>query len=235
MNKSNTIILAVAILLLANLAVWPQKPQNTIESIKLDQSELILPCPLGVEGCGPTPSQSLMIAVQLLTTKISKKTKYQYTVTGGRIVGVGRNVTWDLSNTAPGSYHVIVSEIRTGKTLTKIQSETVRVVDGVCVCDCLNCPLIRIFATKRKITGGDTVSVSASITGGSQDSPLTLNWTLSVGQIISGQGTEAIQIKVPSGTSQTKLIVTLTIGGLPRACSGCPVSESETIDLEPLG
>jgi hypothetical protein len=211
-----------------------RRPDSGIKSIKLDQTELIRTCPSGIDCGGPPSSKSLVINVQLDIVNSSKKYNFQYAVSGGNINGDGRNVKWDLTNTPPGSYRIEVREIKNGKVSPNFKAENVTLRNGICICDCLNCPLIRIYATKRKIAVGDTVSVSATVSDSWQDRPSTLNWTVSEGQIVSGQGTEAILIKTSANPLHTKLIVTLTIGGLERICAvTCPTSESETIELQP--
>jgi hypothetical protein len=207
---------------------------SAITAVKLDHNMLILPCRPGSLSCGSDkPSKSLVIRVHLVTSNNPRTAKYRYTVTGGRILGAGRDVKWDLSNASPGSYNVQAREVRNGRDLPGIQTATVVVASAQCICDCLNCPQIKIQTTKRSVSPGETFSVSASISGGSQDNPLTLNWTLSAGKIISGQSTAAILIKLTSDTKKTKVIVTLTLGGFDPVCSSvCPRSASLTIDLK---
>jgi hypothetical protein len=207
---------------------------GAIKSIKLDENLLTLPCRPGSESCDPLASSNFLVNVELETFKSDKRIQYSFTVTAGKIVGEGTKVVWDLRNTAPGMYTIQAHAVRKGKILPSTKGETVNIVNNICICDCLSCPLIKIGATKRAISAGDNVTVSATISGGSQDNPLTLNWTTSVGSIISGQATSAILIKVPPETKANKLVVTLTIGGLHRACSACVTSESETIELKPL-
>ena len=203
-----------------------------IKSVTLDQTVLTLPCPRGVDCGGPEPSSTFIVNVKIKPFKPNKNVNYRYSVTAGKIIGNGTKVVWDLTGIAPGSYKISVQAVRKGNLLQGYKSGTVSILSGICICDCFGCPLIQINATRRTISAGDTVSVLASITGGSQDNPLTLNWTTSVGEIVSGQTTTAILIRIPEDTTSSKIVVTLTIGGLDRRC-GCPNSQSETIDLKP--
>src|SRR4051812_16466923 len=129
-----------------------KEPESTIQSIKLDETTLVLPCPSGIIHCGPyEPSQSFMIGVHLLIANTSKKTRFRYVVTRGKIVGEGRDVHWDLSNTPPGSYRIDVFGIKNGKELPNPQTASVFVINAVCICDCLSCPQTKLNATERKI------------------------------------------------------------------------------------
>lgn len=213
-----------------------QKPDSAkqslaIKSITTDQTLLTLPCPPGIECDASTPSSTFLINVVVKPAKLNRKISYSYSTTGGKVMGAGTKVLWDMTGVRPGKYEITVQALRDGKPISMSKSATVYVVSGICICDCLSCPLITINANHRSIVPGDSVSISATVTGGSQDLPLTLNWTASAGEIISGQGTDAILIKLPSNIQQDKLVVTLTIGGFPRTCT-CPTSQSETFNVK---
>ena len=239
MKRTFATALAIGLILLLNRGVYSQtatKPatskKGAIKSIKVDRTFLTNPCPRGIEPCGGEPSSSFLVNVQIEPYKPSKKITYEFVATGGKIVGQGKTIIWDLSNTAPGSYWIVVSAKRNGKVITESRSETVNIINAICICDCPSCPVIQIYVTDRTISAGKTVSASATISGGSQDNPLTLNWTTTVGEIVSGQTTNAILIKVPPGTTSKSLDVTLTVGGMDRRCA-CPNSQSATIKLRP--
>jgi hypothetical protein len=226
------LILSVAIVATSQHSNDKNKP-SPIKSVTLDQTILTLPCPPGVVGCGPDPSSSFMVNVEVEPSKSGKDVRYRYSATAGKIIGDGIKVRWDLTNIPPGSYTISVQAVRKGSLLQGYKSGTVNIVSGICICDCFGCPVIRNYVTDRAISAGETVSASATISGGSQDNPLTLNWTTSVGQIVSGQATNTIVIRIPAETTASKMVVTLAIGGLDRRCA-CPSTESATINLKPL-
>jgi hypothetical protein len=210
----------------------PVKP-GSIKSIKLDQNVLTLPCPRGSEQCDCFPSSNnFLVNVQLEVLKPDKRISYRFAVTAGKIIGEGTNVVWDLRSIPPGSYTIRAQVIRKGATLADTKAETLNIFSNIISCDCFNCPVIEINATGGPVPAGDNVSVSATVNPQSQDNPLTLNWTTTVGEITSGQGTSAILIKVPAETKTNKLVVTLTVGGLRSPCSSCPASQSATINLK---
>ena len=88
-----------------------------IKSIILDQRELVHRCRPGTEGCGGPPPTSFLVNVQLEVFHPSKITKYQYSVSAGKITGQGTSVVWDLTNTPPGSYTIRAQAVKNGKSL----------------------------------------------------------------------------------------------------------------------
>ena len=240
MTKFHAAFLSLLLPLLFGSAARCQQSNKPLElkpgaiaSIKLDQNLITLPCPLGHENCDCLPSSDPLVAVKLEIFRPDRNVRYRFSVTGGKIIGEGTQVIWDLTKTAPGTYTIQASAIRIGKTLLNALTETVNVLGNIISCDCFGCPIVEINATKGVISPGESVTISASISGSSQDNPLSLNWTTFIGQIVSGQGTSAIVVKVPPDTKATKLIVSLTIGGLHGPCSSCPTSQSVTINLKP--
>src|SRR3954462_5551023 len=203
------IALIVSFMLISAIVMSAQKPSkpkpSVIKSIKLDQTELVLPCPREYECCGPESSDSLIVNVEITSEQLSKKSRYVYSVTGGKVRGFGLKAKWDLSNMHPGTYQITVFDASIKEDLRFITTASANVHQAIHNCDCLGCPQIKINVTNRRIGLGDTVSVSAAISGGAQN--ITLNWTLSAGQIISGQGTEAIQMRVPSHIPRAQIIV----------------------------
>jgi hypothetical protein len=164
---------------------------------------------------------------------------YTYSVTGGRIVGDGPNVTWDLSGAQPGSYKVTV-EVDDGCGCTAF-AETNVTVTGDCTPKPtpVPCPTISIDCPTDVVRVGSPVTFRANITGGG-DATMTYNWTVSAGTITSGQGTESITVDTTSVTVDS-IQATLEVGGLAATCSTsatCSVSiarQPETRKLDEYG
>jgi hypothetical protein len=76
------------------------------------------------------------------------------------------------------------------------------------------------------------MTFTANVSGGSQDVPLTYNWTVSAGTIESGQGTPSIVVRAPSDGSVTNITASLEVGG-QRADCNCPRTASETAAVAP--
>ncbi len=157
---------------------------------------------------------------------------YNYTVSGGRIVGTGANVTWDLSGVQPGTY-TVTSGVDDGCGLCgKTQTQTVTVA----ACDCVQvcaCPTLSVAGPAGITAPGETMTFTATAAGGTTD--VTYNWTVSAGTIESGQGTPSIVVRTTSEMAGQSVTATVEIGGTDPNCR-CPSTASETapIDTKPV-
>jgi hypothetical protein len=80
-----------------------------IEKIEFDREQVFAPCPVSQQAiesaCGDT-------AVRVKTTVVNpggEQLSYHYTISGGRVVGRGERVEWDLSGVVPGVYTISVA------------------------------------------------------------------------------------------------------------------------------
>ena len=83
------------------------KPPD-VTDLKLSQTEVAASCP-----SGQVPQEGMdcddNTTVKITTTAVDPEkdvVTYLYTVTGGRIVGQGANVYWNLTDIAPGDYTI---------------------------------------------------------------------------------------------------------------------------------
>ena len=101
----------------------------------------------------------------------------------------------------------------------------------------ITCPTLVLNAPSAVIEG-EVVTLSASLTGKGLPAKLTFHWVLTAGEIVSGQGSNTIQIKTDN-LGGAYVTATVEIKGLNAACSitksesfavksGCP-----TLTLEP--
>lgn len=196
-----------------------------VTDVAVDRTELKLPPPK--PGDPPThPAYSDEMRVGVTTTASDPEGDslvYNYTVSGGRIVGQGSNVTWDLSGVLPGTY-TITAAVDDGCGLCgKSVTQTVKVEDSdgapACICSEI---LIDAMHLKIKTTGRLFV---ASFTG-PRRTGLTYNWTVSNGEITSGQGSNAIRTSRPT-EGASPVTVTVEISGLDPACQ-CPTTATRT-------
>jgi hypothetical protein len=80
----------------------PTQPEETDE-IVLDKKVVCHPCPPGrrpftVSDCG----DNMLIAISVGKSE-NKQLGYEYTVSGGQIVGEGAKVIWDMTGVRPGN------------------------------------------------------------------------------------------------------------------------------------
>jgi len=97
-----------------------------VTDVVLEKTELRLPCVTGDEQLPTTLAfkDSAVTVKTLAEDPEGDVLTYNYTISGGRIVGTGANVIWNLSAIAPGTY-VITAGVDDGcgvcgKTKTKV-------------------------------------------------------------------------------------------------------------------
>lgn len=197
-----------------------------VTDVELDRTELRLPPPK--QGSPPTyPDYSDSLRVGVVTTAADPEgdvLMYNYTISGGRIVGTGTKVLWDLNEVMAGTY-TLTAAVDDGCGLCGARmTKTVTVVENELTPACV-CSEIRIDARHFRVESPDRVFV-ADLTGPRRPE-LTYQWTISEGSILSGQGTKAIKASRPEETSEQPVTVTVKVSGLDPTC-GCPTTATKT-------
>jgi hypothetical protein len=106
-----------------------------VTELTLSQTEIIASCPSGQVPREGTVCGDKMNA-QVTTTAVDPEKDvlvYSYTVTGGRIVGQGSKVTWDLTGIAPGTYTITAGADDGCGICGQTQTQTITVKS----CDCV--------------------------------------------------------------------------------------------------
>src|SRR5437868_9225250 len=85
------------------------------------------------------------------------------------------------------------------------------------------CPKIAVSGPAGIVDPGKTVDFTVQIMNSNDSAKYEYLWTVSSGQIVGGQGTMAISVKMESPYGGT-VIATVTVKGLPP---GCPNSASD--------
>ncbi len=204
-----------------------------VTGLRLGADTIFLPC-----EPGSVPRQGSVCrdgsTVTVATTAVDPENDvltFNYTVSGGRIVGSGANVTWDLSGVGEGTY-TIVAGVDDGCGLCgKTETRTVRVVKCDCVKVC-ECPTVSVTGPAGIINPTQTATFTANVAGG----PLvTYNWTVTDGVIESGQGTASIVVRTSMADAGKTITATVNLGGLAEilpACN-CPTTASESVPVAP--
>lgn len=207
------------------------KPAN-VNSITLSDTEVVLPCAPGLRSPEGTCNDNTTINVSTSASDPENDVlTYNYTVSGGRIVGTGANVQWDLSGLKAGSY-TITAGVDDGCGLCgQTKTETVRVVDCPnCTVPC-SCATISVSEPSGITQPGDSMTFTANVSGGSA-SNLTYNWTVSAGTITSGQGTPSITVATTREMANSNVTATVEVGGQDAACN-CPPTASGSGSVAP--
>lgn len=205
------------------------KPPS-VDSVTISDTVITLPCPPGKKSASNSCNDDRTVSV---STKASDPENdvltYNYTVSGGRIVGQGANVQWDLSNAQPGTYTITTGVDDGCGVCGKTDTKTIEVrncPDCVDVCTCVS---VGVTGPSGLTKPGDTMTFTANV-GGSGD--YTYNWSVSAGTIESGQGTSSIVVRTTNDMGGQNVTASVEVGGL---CPECPRNASETAGVEKPG
>jgi hypothetical protein len=191
--------------------VPPPPNQPPTVSLSASSASSTLPCPAGTSSttCSPSASQSVDLTASAADPD-NDTLLYTWSVTGGKLTGEGRSVSWDLSGANPGTYTASV-EVNDGNGHTATSSTTVTI--AVCA-NCLPpCPTISV-SCPSDVDQGTPITYSAS----AGDASVTYNWSVSAGTITSGQGTSSIVVDTAGLGGQT-VTATVDVSGLDPSCS----------------
>ena len=203
----------------------PPPPPNqppTVSAVTASMTSVLRPCPPGTNSATCTPTSSEVQLTANATDPDSDQLLYTWSVTGGRLSGEGRQVTWDLTGVANGTYTATV-EVNDGNQHTATGSATVTVADCT---DCVKppppCPSVSV-SCPSDVEAGQPITFTASVTGGDTGATWTYNWSVSAGTISSGQGTSTITVDT-AGIGGQSVTATVSIGGADPSCTGTTAS-----------
>ena len=204
-----------------------------VNSVTLSEKRVTIPCRPGYRPReGTTCSDDMMANVSTSASDQENDVlTYSYTVSGGRIVGTGANVSWDLTGVQPGNYTVTVGVDDGCGICGPTKTETITVAECDCEPVCTTCPSVDVQGPGGVTRPGDTVTFTANVSGGTGNA--TYNWSVSQGEIISGQGTPVITVQTTRemGGGNVRAEVSVTDSG---ACQPCNPMDSETAPVDPL-
>jgi hypothetical protein len=196
-----------------NARVLPPPPNGPpTVSVSSSSASITLPCPPGTssESCTASASQSVDLTADARDPD-NDTLLYTWSVTGGRLSGEGRTVSWDLSGLQPGTYTATVS-VNDGNAHTVPASTTVTVSE--CTACRPPCPTVSV-SCPSSVEQGSPITFTASVSG---DVNVTYNWSVSAGTISSGQGTSSITVDTAGLGGQT-VTATVELSGLDPSCS----------------
>jgi hypothetical protein len=201
-----------------------------VTGLTISDTTITLPCAPGTVPVAGSCNDATTVTVA--TTAVDPENDvltYNYTVSGGRIVGTGANVSWDLSGLQPGTY-TITAGVDDGCGLCG-QTQTRTVTIEACNCKpACDCGTLSVSGPAGVTNPGDTMTFTATVSGGSA-SP-TYNWSVSAGTIESGQGTPSIVVRTARENAGQTITATVDLGGLDPNCN-CQRSASESGPVAP--
>ena len=193
-----------------------------ISSVTTSLSSIVRPCPPGTSSASCSPSANEVTLTVNATDEENDQLLYTWSVTGGKLSGEGKSVTWDLTGVADGTYTATV-EVNDGNqhTVSGTATVTVAVCPG-CEKPPPPCPTVSV-SCPSDIDAGQPITFTASVTGGDANATLTYNWSVSAGTISSGQGTSTITVDTTNAGGQS-VTATVSIGGADPSCTGTTAS-----------
>jgi len=201
-----------------------------VTSVTLSDTVVTGACPPGQVSTSGACNDSSTVRVS--TSAVDKENDvltYNYTVTGGRIIGQGANVDWDLTGVAPGTY-TITTAVNDGCGICgKTDSRSITVEecrDCTTVVTC-NCVTPSVSGPTDIVAPGTPITFSLNYGGGGDP---TYTWTVSAGTITSGQGTSSITVDT-TGLSNENVRATVELDNLPRPDCNCDRSAEYTVQV----
>lgn len=213
-------------------------PFANVTAVTLDQTEVVLPCPAGTISKSGACKDDQSVGVRTTAVDPDNDTlTYSYTVSGGRVVGSGANVNWDLSGVKAGTYTITAAvDDGCGFCGTK-QTQTITVKEcSDCVQPC-SCPSLSITGPSSVTPIDGSMTFTANVSGGTCDNQ-TFNWTVDKGTIASGQGTSTITVATNKDIAGQTVTATVEIPnccpGSTQECQRTASSSGEVAQPEPI-
>lgn len=202
-------------------------PAN-VTGLNLGSTKITLGCPPGTRSASNACNDNRSVSVSTTTSdKENDPLTYNYTVTGGRIVGSGANVSWDLSGAGKGTYTITAAVDDGCGVCGKTETRTVTVEECT---DCkvlCSCPTASVDGPSGLVQAGSMMTFTASVGGSGANS---YNWTVSSGEISSGQGTSSIMVNTAGQEGRT---ITATVEWKGDEACNCGGTASASGEVAP--
>ncbi|MDM7922973.1 MAG: hypothetical protein QUS14_11790 [Pyrinomonadaceae bacterium] len=139
-----------------------------VTAVSVSDETITLPCPAGtIPAEGQTCNDRTIVDVSTTAVDPENDTlTYNYTVSGGRIVGSGKDVQWDLTGVRPGTYTITAAVDDGCGFCGQTQTRTVTVEEcPSCKSPC-DCPTLTISGPAGTTAPGDSMTFTANVSGG---------------------------------------------------------------------
>lgn len=203
------------------------KGRPDVESVKLSDNEIQTLCPGARSSDSYCSKEQMIVDVTTATKAEYSDLTYYYAVTGGKIVGTGANVKWDLIDEGPGTYSITVGIGR--DNVIKGKTATTTLVKRWCECDpgFCECGTLSIEGP-GSAKPGDTIVVTATVRGGPD---VTYKWMIPAGTILNDPRGSSIMVKIPADFKEPLFTATVELSGTDPACN-CQRMDTVTVQIK---
>jgi len=203
------------------------KPPN-VDAVTLSDTTVTLPCAAGMtSSSGCSDNHTITVSTRASDPENDVLT-YNYTVSGGRVVGTGANVSWDLGGVGVGTYTITTAVDDGCGVCGKTNTQTITVrncPDCATPVERCSCPTISVSGPSGTTGLNQPMTFTATSSG-----DVTYNWSVSSGSITSGQGTSSITVNTSGLTGGSNVTATVEISAA-NMCGDCPKVASETAGI----
>lgn len=199
------------------------KPAN-VTALNVSDADVVRPCPPGTVSPSQCNDGSNLSVSTTASDPEGDVLTYNYTVSGGRIVGQGANVNWDVAGLQPGTYTITAGVNDGCGVCGQTQTKTITIKECTdCKVPC-ECGTLSLSGPSGVTQPGDTMTFTANVSGGPD---VTYNWSVSAGTIESGQGTSSIVVRTTKEMENSNVTATVQLGGTSPGCN-CDTEKSDT-------
>ena len=212
----------------------PPADTPEIEDVILDRETVFTWCP----NEELVPEEARFCSKSQLSVKVSTIVKgaqtdgltFHYTISGGRIVGQGANVIWNLENTQPGNYAITAAIGKDGRVGEKTATKSLELKNCPnCDLPCI-CPTVAISGP-AKVASGKRAAFKALVSG-EAPSDKKYQWSVSGGEIIRGRNASEVVVRANKNSAGKSMFVDVRLGGsYPPPCP-CEPSAKTTALIE---
>ena len=191
-------------------AVDVVNPPAVVNSVTLSDSVITLGCAPGYKSRSGACNDSRTVGVSTSASDPDNDVlTYNYTVSGGRIVGQGANVQWDMTGVQKGTYTITAGVDDGCGVCGKTETKTVTIEEcSDCVQICTEVPTLSVSGPGGTTNPGDSMTFTANVSGGGD---ATYNWSVSAGTISSGQGTRSIMVSTNKDMAGMNVTATVEV------------------------
>jgi hypothetical protein len=114
--------------------IIPGRPFANLGELILSKNELTADCPTGDLSQNESDDEyfKIVVAAKAESSDPTDVLTYNYTVSGGKVVGSGANVVWDLSGVKPGNYTITAGADNGCGVCGTTKTETITVKEASC-------------------------------------------------------------------------------------------------------